>query len=186
MMRISRRNGAASLRFVLASGAWHTRCFLAARFALKSSLFATPASRISMTSSTISVTRSDLNRLEQLFLGEWALTVGGSRDHIDNLRNRLSNAVVVDSVDMLPDVITMNSSFYLKDSKRDESDFYTLVYPDEACIAEGKLSILSPLGAEVFGRRVGETIDLLILEKVAQKEIAKLSFQPERVGAFNL
>lgn len=139
-----------------------------------------------MSSPIISVTRTDLDRLEQLFQGEWALTVGGTRAHIEELRSRLEQATIVESSDVLPDIITMNSSFYLQDSERNESDFYTLVYPDEACIAEGKLSILSPLGAEVFGRRVGETVILRLLEKQSSKQIAKLSFQPERVGAFNL
>lgn len=139
-----------------------------------------------MASPLISVTRADLNRLEQLLQGEWTLTVGGTRAHLEELRSRLQQAKVVESDAMFPDIITMNSSFYLNDVDRNESDFYTLVYPEEACISEGKLSILSPLGAESFGRKVGETVIFRILEKESRKRIAKLSFQPERVGAFNL
>lgn len=139
-----------------------------------------------MATRIISVTRTDLLRLDLLLESELMLAIGGQRPHLKVLRENLHRATVVESPDMLPDIVTMNSTIYLHDLDRDATDFYTLVYPDEACIAEGKLSILSPLGAEIFGRRTGETVTVEVSDKESRKRIDKLSFQPERVGAFNL
>lgn len=139
-----------------------------------------------MTSRIIAVTRTDFTRIDQLLRSEWTVAIGGQRAHLKTLRNRLDEATVVDSPDMLPDIVTMNSTIYLHDIELRETDIYTLVYPEEASIAEGKLSILSPLGAEIFGRRVGETVILDVLNKKSSKRVEKLSFQPERIGAFNL
>ncbi|WP_238383108.1 GreA/GreB family elongation factor [Rubripirellula obstinata] len=80
----------------------------------------------------------------------------------------------------------MNSTIELIDLDRDESETLTLVYPDEASSAEGKLSILSPLGSELLGRRVGESVTLHLLQRETRKRVQKVAFQPERVGAFNL
>lgn len=139
-----------------------------------------------MTAHDISITRTDLQRLRILLNSSFVETVGNGRTHLIELKRRLERATVVDPRDMLPDIVTMNSTFNLFDLDRSEADTFTLVYPDEACIAEGKLSILSPLGAESFGRRVGESLTLNILKRPTRKRIEKMSFQPERSGAFHL
>lgn len=133
----------------------------------------------------ITISRTDLQRLQILLASQFAETVGQGRTHLKELHRRLERATVVDPSEMLPDIVTMNSTFYLFDLDRSEAETYTLVYPQEACIAEGKLSVLSPLGAEAFGRRVGESLTLNILQRPTRKRIDKLSFQPERSGAFD-
>lgn len=139
-----------------------------------------------MTTRHIAVSRLDQHRILATLRQHQTVDVEYERDHLKQLRSRLESATVVDSREMLPDVVTMNSTFKLFDTVRSESDTFTLVYPDEACIAEGKLSILSPLGAEVFGRRVGESLTLQVLNGETQKRVDQLFFQPERMGAFSL
>ncbi|MFG0261857.1 MAG: GreA/GreB family elongation factor [Novipirellula sp. JB048] len=139
-----------------------------------------------MTSRTIVVTRTDLQRLTNLLQSHSVQAVGNDRAHLAELKDELDQATVVESADMLPEIITMNSTFKLLDLDRKEADTFTLVYPDDACIAEGKLSILSPLGAEVFARQVGDEITLRVLQRETRKRVEGISFQPERVGAFNL
>ncbi|MGV3486389.1 MAG: GreA/GreB family elongation factor [Planctomycetaceae bacterium] len=139
-----------------------------------------------MKSPNIAVTRTDRQRLETLLNSTYVETVGNDGIHLQELSDRLQCATVVESREMLPDIVTMNSTFNLFDLDRQEADTFTLVYPEEASIAEGKLSILSPLGAEIFGRRVGESLSLRVLPRETRKRIDKVSFQPERVGAFDL
>lgn len=134
----------------------------------------------------IAVTRTDLQRIQNLLQSEFALAIENGRTHLTELSNELKQTTVVESQEMLPEIITMNSTFKLLDMKRNEAETFTLVYPDEACIAEGKLSILSPLGAQVFGRRVGEMVMFRVSDCETRKRVEKISFQPERVGAFNL
>tara|TARA_R110002072_G_scaffold284006_1_gene447795 strand:- start:15348 stop:15764 length:417 start_codon:yes stop_codon:yes gene_type:complete len=134
----------------------------------------------------IAVSKIDISRLQALLHGELALGISVDRPHLDELLDRLSHATVVESLEMLPDIITMNSTIELFDPDRDESETLTLVYPDEACSAEGKLSILSPLGSELLGRRVVESVNLHLFQRETRKRVQKVTFQPERVGAFDL
>ncbi|MCO8120895.1 GreA/GreB family elongation factor [Stieleria sp. TO1_6] len=133
-----------------------------------------------MSSPIIAVSQTDLQRLESVLDSHFVQAIGNDRPHLKELKNKLERASVIDCREMQPDIVTMNSTFNLFDIDRNESDTFTLVYPDEACIAEGKLSILSPLGAEVFGLRVGATLTLHVLNHKTRKRVEKISFQPER------
>ncbi len=139
-----------------------------------------------MNSRIFTVSRVDLPRLLSILDSHAVEVIGDDRTHLKELRRKLDCATVVDSSEILPDIVTMNSTFNLFDLDRNESETFTLVYPDDACIAEGKLSILSPLGAEIFGLRVGDSLSLKLLNRETRKRIEKMSFQPERVGAFSL
>jgi hypothetical protein len=46
------------------------------------------------------------------------------------------------------------------DLRTNEREEYTLVPPDEADILHNRISTLSPIGRALFGRRVGETIEV--------------------------
>lgn len=57
-----------------------------------------------------------------------------------------------------PEVVTMKSTVRLTDVQTDEEKEYQLVYPIEADIGRGKLSVLSVLssvGTAILGCRVG-------------------------------
>ncbi|WP_345685536.1 GreA/GreB family elongation factor [Novipirellula caenicola] len=132
------------------------------------------------------MTRSDALRLKTLLNSEFVIAIGGERTHLSEFKDRLERAMVLESQDIMSDVITMNSTVRMLDLDLNESETYTLVYPEEACISEGKLSILSPLGTMIFGCRVGEDVTCRVPGRVNRKRIEKITFQPERVGAFNL
>lgn len=139
-----------------------------------------------MISRIFAVSVVDKSRLQELLQTEFALGIGIGRPHLIDFQIRLSRATVIDSHEMLPDVITMNSTVKLLDLDRNEAETLTLVYPDEACSAEGKLSVMSPLGSGLLGRRVGESVTLRLLHREMRKRVEKVTFQPERMGAFNL
>ncbi len=141
---------------------------------------------IQMATRAITVTRTDLTRLQQLLQSQFAVAVGEGRPHLAELADALAQAQLVESQSIPPNVITMNSTFKLLDVGQDESETYTLVYPEEACIAEGKLSILSPLGSQLLGRNAGDDVCFSVSDRKIHKRVEKIWFQPERVGAFNL
>ena len=62
------------------------------------------------------------------------------------LRRELERAEIVAPHEVPPDVITMNSRAELLDLDTNEHMEFTLVFPDEADIEEGKISVLAPLG----------------------------------------
>jgi len=81
------------------------------------------------------------------------------------------------------DVITMLSTVEFTDKASGATRTLQLVYPKDADIAEGRISILTPVGAGLIGLRAGQSIiwpdrhgreRILTIEKVVQldKEVA--------------
>jgi regulator of nucleoside diphosphate kinase len=68
-------------------------------------------------------------------------------------RARLYNAAKIPA-----DVITMGSQVEFLDDSSDDRRTVTLVYPRDADIAEGRISILTPVGAALIGLRAGQSI----------------------------
>ncbi|MCO8120893.1 nucleoside diphosphate kinase regulator [Stieleria sp. TO1_6] len=127
----------------------------------------------------IIITKADHERLEQLFLSRVA---GAFRNkpYLNGLRGELDIAQIVDPSEVPCDVITMNSTVRLRDIKEKETETFTLVYPDEANIAEGKLSILAPLGTAILGYRVGDLVQWQVPTGMGRWRVEELLFQPER------
>lgn len=57
-----------------------------------------------------------------------------------------------------PDVVTMGSSVEFVDEGNGASRTVQLVYPPEADISAGRISILTPVGAGLIGLREGQSI----------------------------
>jgi len=129
----------------------------------------------------ITITLEDRERLEDLFASSIAEALV-DKPYLRDLRGELDSAQVV-SQDQIPDdVITMNSTVRLKDMKSREIESFKLVYPDEANIADGRLSILAPLGTAILGCRVGDTVRWKIPDGVGRWRVEEVVFQPEREG----
>lgn len=80
-----------------------------------------------------------------------------------------------------PDVVTMGSSVEFVDEGTGASRTVQLVYPPEADISAGRISILTPVGAGLIGLREGQSIlwpdregqeRRLTIIKVSQRERA--------------
>ena len=73
------------------------------------------------------------------------------------LERLLDGASTVLPRDVPPDIVTMHSQARVEDAITGERSVMTLCYPDEADAATGRVSVLSPVGAALLGRRAGET-----------------------------
>jgi regulator of nucleoside diphosphate kinase len=102
----------------------------------------------------IRVTRSDLERLSRLAESHSAR----NPDVADELLAELDRARVVEDGRVAADVVRMGSTLRFT-SDVGEGRTVTLVYPAEADISEGKVSILTPIGAALIGLSVGQSID---------------------------
>ena len=126
----------------------------------------------------ITITVADQERLEDLFLRDFA-DAFRDKPYLHHLRGELDIARIVASNEIPSDVITMNSTVRLRDMESKETETFTLVYPDEANITEGKLSILAPLGTAILGNRVGDFVQWKIPSGVGRWRVEELLFQPE-------
>ncbi|MDA8743549.1 nucleoside diphosphate kinase regulator [Rubripirellula amarantea] len=130
---------------------------------------------------TITVTSEDRERLERLFVSSLAAAFL-DKPYLNDLRQELEQANVVGRGEVPADVVTMNSTVVIKDMKSKETETFTLVYPDEANIADGRLSILAPLGIAILGYRVGDTIHWKIPNGEGRWRVERIVYQPEREG----
>lgn len=102
------------------------------------------------------------------------------------LQGKIADARVVPPGAVPADVITMNSQFRLQHMGTSAAETYTLVFPPQANLLEGRLSIVDFLGITVIGTRVGEIIEWSGSHEGRQLRVEELLFQPEREGCFNL
>jgi regulator of nucleoside diphosphate kinase len=138
-----------------------------------------------MSDRTVYITKFDLERLEDL------LAVAGEfryRDRADlkELEEELDNCKVVESSDIPPDVVTMNSRVRLRDLATEEEMVFTLVFPKDSDISAGKLSVVSPIGTAILGYAVGDTVEWRVPAGVRRIRIEELLYQPEAAGDFHL
>ena len=90
------------------------------------------------------------------------LTLQNQRDSIsfhELLLDEIDRATICDRTDIPPDVVTMGSSVTFLDEKSGAQRTVRLVYPADADIAAGRMSILTPVGAGLIGLSVGQSIN---------------------------
>ena len=100
-------------------------------------------------------------------------------EEVAALERELTRAEVVAPQDVPPDVITMNSRAELLDLETAERMEFTLVYPADANVEEGKISVLAPLGAAMIGYRVGDEFEWSVPYGERRLRVTAVRFQPE-------
>lgn len=138
-----------------------------------------------MQEKNIYVTENDVKRLQTLLEAAKQSQYYGS-DELQKLGAELNRALVVASKDVPRDVITMNSKVRLLDLETKEEMTYTLVFPDEADFAEGKISVLAPIGTAMLGYRAGDTFSWQVPAGIRRIKILAILYQPEASGDYHL
>ena len=127
----------------------------------------------------IYVTKLDYERLTTLVQQEHP---SSATRLLTALERELTRAQLVESYDILPHVVTMNSRLRLRQMNSTNELHFTLVYPPEADEARERLSVLSPVGVAVLGCRLGDRFQLHRPEGVASYWVEAILHQPEAAG----
>ncbi len=130
------------------------------------------------------ITETDFDRLRHLL--ESPRYRAAQRVLLRSLEDELDRAKVVSAGKVPRGVVTMHSVVRVRDLVHDESDNYTLVYPEEASISEGKLSVLAPMGRALLGARPGQVIEFEAPGGLRRLKVVKVLYQPEAAGDFHL
>ena len=130
----------------------------------------------------IYITSKDRARLEAI--GQ--MTEAKDRGDLADLVEELNRAIVVPAEEIPDDVITMNSRVRLLDLDRGTAVEYTLVYPAEADFANGKISIVAPIGAAMIGYREGDEIEWDVPGGRRRFKVEAVLYQPEAAGDTHL
>ncbi len=127
----------------------------------------------------IVVTSHDLQRLHQLIRNSQSAAV-------DRLDEELARARVVPPGEVAHDVVTMNSEVEFEDVISGTQRRIRLVYPEAADAANGRISILSPLGSALLGLRVGQEFDWMMPNGKRRVRVVNVPYQPEAGGDLEL
>jgi len=98
---------------------------------------------------------------------------------VSSLREELARAEIVAPNDTPTEVITMNSRAEVLDLDSGERMKLAVVFPRDANIEQGKISILAPLGTALIGQRVGDEIEWPVPYGRRRLKILAIVFQPE-------
>ena len=74
---------------------------------------------------------------------------------------KLSSATVVDTTKLPKDRVVFGCTMVLENIDTGESIEYQLVGPDEFDISKGRISIASPLGKAILGKKPGDEVTLV-------------------------
>ena len=93
---------------------------------------------------------------------------------------------LVTSADALPSGVVQMGSTVIFRSEDGETRRVTLVFPGQADISKGKISILAPLGTALLGYRIGDVVNWRMPGGNRRLRIDAIVYQPEAAGDFHL
>lgn len=121
------------------------------------------------------LTELDFTRLSKLNRGQLP----------EDLAEDLNSADLVVSRDIASDIVTMNSQVEIVHDGSALRQKFTLCYPANADAGRGLISVLSPVGAALLGRRVGDTACWNMPQGEARSaKVVAILFQPEASGDY--
>jgi regulator of nucleoside diphosphate kinase len=102
------------------------------------------------------------------------------QEHLQELRAELDRALVMESSQVSPTVVTLHAAVRVRDLESGQRQELTLVSPREADVSAGRISVLAPLGTALIGYRQGDVVERLmpgglrrlLIEEVLQAPVA--------------
>ncbi|HTA63366.1 MAG TPA: transcription elongation factor GreA [Bacteroidia bacterium] len=94
---------------------------------------------------------------------------------IAKLEDTLSNARLRDASSLDASKVSILTKVKIKNTKTNQIVEYTLVTQSEANLKEGKISVDSPIGKGLMGKKVGDKVDVTVPAGVIPFEIMAIS-----------
>ena len=135
---------------------------------------------------SIYITEVDLDRLTRLIDRSGHSRGDLNRPYLNRLEGELERAEVVTPQDIPTDAITMHSRVRLRDLSSGKELTYSLVFPNEADVDQGKISVLAPIGTALIGYRVGDIIEWEVPSGLRRLKVEEVLYQPEAAGDYHL
>jgi transcription elongation factor GreA len=95
---------------------------------------------------------------------------------VAELEDIISRAEVIDTSKLSGQVVRFGAIVSLEDADTEESMTYRIVGSHESDIAEGRLSVTSPLARALIGKTIGDTVELTTPRGSKAYEIIKVKF----------
>jgi regulator of nucleoside diphosphate kinase len=132
---------------------------------------------------TILKSKRDLERLKSLLESAKKFLRHCSPEHLKVLEEGLEQAEIMTEGKIPANVITMNRRALVLDLDAGKKFEYVLVYPRDADVAKGRISVLAPIGTAMLGGRVGEVIEGRVPAGIRRFKIEEVKPLAESQGA---
>ncbi|MEX0721301.1 MAG: transcription elongation factor GreA [Balneolaceae bacterium] len=99
---------------------------------------------------------------------------GHMEDRITKLEDVLANARVLDAKDLDLSKVRVLTKVTILNKNVGKEMQYTLVSPNEADFAAGKISVDSPIGSALIGQEIGDTVTVKVPAGELELEIKKI------------
>lgn len=129
----------------------------------------------------IQITQADMEKLERMVEARRNTSVR-DQENLAMLAQELERAEIVHSNNISTDAVTMDSHVLVRDLKTGIESTYALVFPADADITQGKISILAPIAIGLLGYREGDEVDWPTPGGWRRLKIIKVLYQPEAAG----
>lgn len=133
----------------------------------------------------IHVTDYDLGRLKRL-LEAAENASGGNKAVLNYLASLLKSAHIYRQEEVPPYVVTMNSYVAVSDLDKNSEVKFWLVYPEDAALDKGKISVLTPIGTAVLGLKTGDFVEYFEENEKKRLQVTHISYQPEAHNHYRL
>ena len=93
------------------------------------------------------------------------------------LEGKLADARIIDTANRTSETVVFGATVTLMDLSSNEKRQYTLVGPDEGDIKNGRISVQSPVGKALIGKRIGDQVAVTTPAKVVEYEVLAIVFE---------
>ena len=129
----------------------------------------------------IFITEPDMEQLSHM-VDSARTSANTDQEQLNMLEGELDRAQIVSPFRIPADVVTMHSRVRVKDLNANKDSTHTLVFPRDADFAQGRISVLAPVGTAILGCRTGNVIEWKVPGVNRKLRIEEVLYQPERAG----
>ncbi len=154
--------------------------------------------RIPMTKEGYEKKKAELDRMKNVEMIETAKRIATARDmgdlsenaeyhaaredqgmlqaRINELENKLSQAIIVDKSSLPTDVIVFGAQVKVRDLDAQDIEIFHLVGPGEEDYNSNKILTNSPIGQGLLGKKIGEIVDIVVPMGTIRYEVLEITF----------
>ena len=129
-------------------------------------------------------TKFDFQRLQKIINDKHVLDDQDAGD-VNTLQYYLTHSKLVDSTEIRPNIVTMNSKFSLKNIGNGKKEVYSLVFPNDSGDDKTKINVFSKIGAQILGSSIGTVIQTSPTDN-QYFVIEEILYQPEAEGDYHV
>ena len=96
---------------------------------------------------------------------------------ISELNHKLADARIIDTSKLSSETVVFGATVLIVESESKQKKQYTLVGQDEADLKDGKISVQSPVGKSLIGKRVGDLVEVTTPARVVEYEVCEIRFE---------